>query len=52
LVILLQRGADTWTPYSMVCLDVTENRIDSIVDYAHCPWVIEAAASVTVSARA
>jgi RNA polymerase sigma-70 factor (ECF subfamily) len=52
VVIILQRGADTWTPYSMVRLDVTENRIDSIVDYAHCPWVIEAAASVTVSVRA
>jgi RNA polymerase sigma-70 factor (ECF subfamily) len=52
VVIILQRGADTWTPYSMVRLDVIESQIDSIVDYAHCPWVIEAAASVTVSARA
>jgi RNA polymerase sigma-70 factor, ECF subfamily len=52
VAIILQRGADTWTPYSMVRLDVTENHIDSIVDYAHCPWVIEAAASVSVSARA
>jgi RNA polymerase sigma-70 factor (ECF subfamily) len=52
VVILLQRATDTWTPYSMVRLDVTENHIDSIVDYAHCPWVIEAAASVTVITRA
>jgi RNA polymerase sigma-70 factor, ECF subfamily len=51
VVIILQRGADTWTAYSMVRLSVIENHIDSIVDYAHCPWVIEAAASVTVSAR-
>ena len=52
VVIILQRGADTWTPYSMVRLYVIENHIDSIVDYAHCPWVIEAATSVTVSASA
>lgn len=52
VVIILQRGADAWTPYSMVRLGVIDNHIDSIVDYAHCPWVIEAAASVSVSARA
>jgi RNA polymerase sigma-70 factor (ECF subfamily) len=50
LVIMLQRGADTWTPHSMVRLSVADNRIDRIVDYVHCPWVIPAAASVTVSA--
>ena len=50
VVIILQRGADTWSPYSMVRIRVTENYIDAIVDYAHCPWVIEAAAFVTVRA--
>jgi RNA polymerase sigma-70 factor, ECF subfamily len=49
-VVILQRGTDTWTRYSMVRLHVTEDHIDRIVDYAHCPWVIEAAASVTFSA--
>ena len=48
VVIMLQRGPDTWTPYSMVRLSVTSQRIDRIVDYAHCPWVISAARSVTV----
>ena len=48
VVVMLQRGADTWTPYSMVRLSVTGQRIDRIVDYAHCPWVISAARSVTV----
>jgi len=48
VVIVLQRGADTWNPYSMVRLSVTGQRIDRIVDYAHCPWVISAAHSVTV----
>lgn len=50
-VIILQRGADTWTPYSVARLQVIENHIERIVDYAHCPWVILAAASVTVAAR-
>ena len=48
VVIMLQRGPDTWTPYSVVRLSVTSQRIDRIVDYAHCPWVISAARSVTV----
>ncbi len=49
VVIMLQRGADTWTPFSVVRLNVIDQRIERIVDYAHCPWVIPAAASVTVS---
>jgi hypothetical protein len=51
VVIILQRGADTWTPYSLIRLGVIEHHIDSIVDYAHCPWVIEAAAFVSISAH-
>ena len=48
VVVMLQRGADTWTPYSVVRLSVTGQRVDRIVDYAHCPWVISAARSVIV----
>jgi len=48
VVVILRRGADTWTPYSMVRLSVTGQSIDRIVDYSHCPWVILAAGSVTV----
>jgi len=48
VVIMLQRGPDTWTPYSMVRLSVTRQRIDRIVDYVHCPWVISTAGSVAV----
>jgi len=51
MIIILQRGPDTWTPYSTVRLHVTENHIDRIVDYVHCPWLILAAASVSVAAR-
>ncbi|MGH9353355.1 MAG: sigma-70 family RNA polymerase sigma factor [Terriglobia bacterium] len=50
VVIILQRGADTWTPHSFVRLDVTDGRIDSVRDYVHCPWIIPAASSVSVAA--
>lgn len=49
-VVILRRSADAWTRYSTVRLHLTEDHIDRIVDYAHCPWVIEAAASITFSA--
>jgi RNA polymerase sigma-70 factor, ECF subfamily len=47
VVITLQRGADAWTPYASVRLEVIRQRIDRIIDYAHCPWGIAAAASVS-----
>jgi RNA polymerase sigma-70 factor, ECF subfamily len=49
-VFILQLGTDTWTPYSIVRLHLADNRIVRIVDYAHCPWVIEPA-SVAVPTR-
>src|SRR5215470_15747077 len=49
VVIMLQRGPDTWTPYSVVRLNVTGQSIDRILDYVHCPWVISTALSVNVS---
>src|SRR5262249_54882279 len=51
VVVILQRGADTWTAYSLVRLSVADRHIDRIVDYVHCPWVISAASTVTVSAN-
>jgi len=47
-VVILQRGVDTWSPYSVVRLCVAGEKIEHIVDYAHCPWVISAAGSVMV----
>jgi RNA polymerase sigma-70 factor (ECF subfamily) len=49
VVIIFQRGANTWTPYSVVRLDVMGQRIERIVDYIHCPWVLPAAASVSLA---
>ena len=49
VVIILQRGTDTWTPYSVVRFDVEGQQINRIRDYAHCPWLISIAHSVTIS---
>jgi RNA polymerase sigma-70 factor, ECF subfamily len=49
-VVILQRGADSWTPYSIVRLHLADGHIVRIVDYAHCPWMIEAA-SLAVPTR-
>ena len=48
VVIVLRRGADTWTPHSAIRFDFVGKRIERIVDYVHCPWVISAATTVTV----
>lgn len=47
--LILQRGADTWTPHSVIRMTVTGHRIQHIRDYVHCPWIISAAGSVTSS---
>jgi RNA polymerase sigma-70 factor, ECF subfamily len=49
VVIILQRGADTWTPHSAIRFQVSGQRIERIVDYIHCPWVLAAATSITVA---
>jgi len=48
VAIILQQGADIWTPYSVIRMHVIGDRIERIVDYVHCPWVISAAASVAI----
>jgi hypothetical protein len=36
-------------PSSVARLQVTDQHIAHIADYAHCPWVLSAAASVVVA---
>jgi RNA polymerase sigma-70 factor, ECF subfamily len=48
VLIILQRGADTWTAYSVIRLDVAQDQIERIVDYIHCPWVLAAATHIVV----
>jgi RNA polymerase sigma-70 factor (ECF subfamily) len=49
MVIILERGADTWTARSAIRFGMIGQQIERIVDYVHCPWVIQAATSVEVS---
>lgn len=48
VIIVLRRGADTWTPYSAIRVDVVGEHVERITDYIHCPWVIDAATTVSV----
>jgi RNA polymerase sigma-70 factor (ECF subfamily) len=47
VIIILQRGADTWTTYSVIRMDVAGDKVGRIIDYIHCPWLIESAESVS-----
>jgi RNA polymerase sigma-70 factor, ECF subfamily len=49
VIIVLQRGTDTWTPYSVVRLDVEGQQINRIRDYAHCPWVAKLAENIVTT---
>jgi RNA polymerase sigma-70 factor (ECF subfamily) len=46
VIVVLERGADTWTPHAIVRFDLANGQIVHIVDYTHCPWVLSAASSV------
>jgi RNA polymerase sigma-70 factor (ECF subfamily) len=49
VVVILKRTAETWAPYSIVRLSVVAERIDQIVDYSHCPWVISMVSTLEVA---
>lgn len=51
VIIILQRGADTWTTYSVIRMNVTSDKVQRIVDYIHCPWLVPAAESISVDGR-
>jgi RNA polymerase sigma-70 factor (ECF subfamily) len=48
-VIILRDDADGLTPFSVIRVDVAGDRIVRIADYIKCPWVLEAAALITVA---
>jgi RNA polymerase sigma-70 factor (ECF subfamily) len=48
-VVVLRQHRDEWRPYSAARLEVIDQHIARIVDYAHCPWVLPAAISVIVA---
>jgi RNA polymerase sigma-70 factor, ECF subfamily len=47
-VVALRPYGDEWRPNSVTRLQVTDQHIAQIADYAHCPWILSAASSVTV----
>jgi RNA polymerase sigma-70 factor, ECF subfamily len=48
-VTVLRQHRDEWKPDSVVRLDVIDQQIARILDFAHCPWVLPAATSVVVA---
>jgi RNA polymerase sigma-70 factor, ECF subfamily len=48
VVVILQCGVDTWTPYSVVRMNVIGQQIQQIIDYAHCPWVLQCATTAAI----
>jgi RNA polymerase sigma-70 factor (ECF subfamily) len=48
-IIILQRGADTWTTYSAIRMKVIGDKVERIIDYIHCPWLVATAESVSVT---
>jgi RNA polymerase sigma-70 factor, ECF subfamily len=48
-VIALRQENGLWIHHSIVRVEVTGPLIRRVVDYAHCPWVLAAAASVIVA---
>ncbi len=49
VLLVLQRGADTWTPHSAIRFDVIGQQVERIVDYIHCPWMLAVATTVAVA---
>lgn len=50
-VVALRLHGDEWRPESVVRFEVIDDNIVSIMDYAHCPWVLAAASSVVMAVR-
>jgi RNA polymerase sigma-70 factor (ECF subfamily) len=48
MVVTMSPHGDSWTPESIVHIDVSDGRVVNIVDYVHCPWVLESAETLVV----
>jgi RNA polymerase sigma-70 factor (ECF subfamily) len=48
VVVILKRADETWVPHSIVRLNVQDRRINQIVDYWHCPWMLSSLTSLGV----
>jgi RNA polymerase sigma-70 factor (ECF subfamily) len=48
-VVVMRQHRDEWRPDSVARLEVIDQHITRIVDYAHCPWVLPPAHSMVVA---
>jgi RNA polymerase sigma-70 factor (ECF subfamily) len=48
-VVVLRQHGDEWRPDSAARLEVSDQHIVRIMDYAHCPWILPAASSVILA---
>jgi RNA polymerase sigma-70 factor (ECF subfamily) len=49
VVVSLRPHGDEWRPNSVARIQAADQHIVHIADYAHCPWVLSAAATVVVA---
>jgi RNA polymerase sigma-70 factor, ECF subfamily len=49
VIVALHEHRDGWRPASVARLEVIDQHIVRIVDYAHCAWVLSAATSVVMT---
>jgi RNA polymerase sigma-70 factor, ECF subfamily len=49
VIVALHEHRDEWRPASVTRLEVIDQHIVRIVDYAHCAWVLSAATSVIMT---
>jgi RNA polymerase sigma-70 factor, ECF subfamily len=49
VIVALHEHRDEWRPASVTRLEVIDQHIVRIVDYAHCAWVLSAATSVVMT---
>src|SRR5262245_11079809 len=47
-VVTMSRDGDSWAPRSIIQLEPSDGRIVSIVDYVHCPWLLQSAETVAI----
>jgi RNA polymerase sigma-70 factor (ECF subfamily) len=50
VIVRLRRDGAGWTPMSLIRVEMAEDHVRQIVDYSHCPWVIEAAGRILLDA--
>jgi RNA polymerase sigma-70 factor, ECF subfamily len=50
-VVVIRQHRDEWRPDSVARLEVIDQHITRIVDYAHCPWVLPLANFMVVAGR-